>query len=305
MKGSGQMKSAMIIYNPNSGNEEGEEFALKLNDAIRLDYATITLLGTEKAGGAERYANAASRNQFDTVFVLGGDGTVNEVVNGIADQEHRPVIGVIPMGTVNNLSQMLNIPQRPNQAVQAMTDAQVKAIDIGKANDQYFVSTLSTGPIPATAKNVSSDLKSALGPLAYVVEGLQALGSDETTRFELTLDGEKEEDSFSIFLVGMGNAIAGIQTFFPQAQLDDGYLNVMGLGETTSMEKLSIIPELFQQDRYQSEDVVVGRFKEIKLETPDGSIIETTVDGDEGPVSPIDISILPQHLEFFYLPEKK
>lgn len=293
------MKSAMIIYNPAAGREQGEDLALRLNEALRLNYPTLTLLATEQGGDAKRYANAASRNHYQSIYVIGGDGTVNEVVNGIAEEDHRPSIGIVPGGTVNNLSKMLHLPQRPKQAIQALVDAPLKRIDIGRVNDQYFCSTLSTGPIPETAKEVSADLKTSFGPFAYVMEGLQALRSDKTMTFRLTLDGQQVEANYSLLAVGLGNSIMGIPSFFPQAQLDDGYLNLMGLGPTTPIEKLSLIPELFSQNSGQTEDLVVGRYQTIGLETPDGSIIESTVDGDQGPASPLTISLLPKHLSFY------
>lgn len=160
------------------------------------------------------FSQTTAEQGYDRIYILGGDGSVNEVVKGVAEFKKRPTIGVIPTGTVNNFSHMLNISIDPWQAVDKIVDAHVKKIDIGRINDQYFVSTVLAGSLVESVKGASSDLIAHLGSLAYLIKVIQALRNEGTKKFNLALDEETLTGAYSLFLVAVGNSVPGIESFF-------------------------------------------------------------------------------------------
>src|SRR5699024_5179748 len=148
------MIKAVVIVNPSSGSEEGKEMGPKLKDALNSIYDEVALKWTEGEGDATRFAKEAARAGVDAVYALGGDGTVNECINGIAPEEKRPAFGFIPLGTVNDLGRVLDIPMKAEQAIQEITSYTRKPIDIGKINDNYFADIVAIGSIPESVYDV-------------------------------------------------------------------------------------------------------------------------------------------------------
>ncbi|MEG0442764.1 MAG: diacylglycerol kinase family lipid kinase [Carnobacterium sp.] len=293
------MVKAMIVVNPSSGSEEAEKYVDQLKNELENQFDEMTVKVTTKAGDAMQFADEAAAQQYDALFLMGGDGTINEGINGIAKHGYRPCVGVIPLGTVNNFARALEIAMQPEEAIAGMKTAIRRKIDIGKVNETYFVSTVSVGPIPESVQEVDVDSKTKFGPLAYVFQGLKALNDERTTLFELTVDGETWEERFSMVLVALSNSVTGIGTVFSSAEIDDGYLQLLGLRETTAVEKLALIPELFRDSEDYSNKLFLKKFKKATLSTKGTESFVCTVDGDSGPTFPIEVEVFHNYISVF------
>ena len=140
-------KRARIIYNPTSGKEM---FKRALPDVlIKLEKAgyETSAYATERAGDATKEAERALEQEYDLLIVAGGDGTLNEVVNGIAEQPNRPKLGIIPMGTVNDFGRALHLPSNIMKAVDVIVNGHTTQVDIGKMNSRYFINLAAGGKL--------------------------------------------------------------------------------------------------------------------------------------------------------------
>ena len=142
------MKKALLIVNPSSGGEQAKEYEKLAYEKLETMFDEVVVLHTKKAGDAKNFAREAAVDNYHSVFVMGGDGTVNEGINGIAEQTHRPNFGFIPMGTVNDLARALGIPLAPKEAINHLSIDSTQPLDIGKINDQYFMNVVAIGTIP-------------------------------------------------------------------------------------------------------------------------------------------------------------
>ncbi|EFR94602.1 diacylglycerol kinase domain-containing protein, partial [Listeria innocua FSL J1-023] len=115
------MGKALLIVNPSSGKEKGKTYQGKTEEVLKKRYDEVEVRLTEKAGDATEFASWASEQGFDAVIAMGGDGTLNETINGLAIHEKRPDFGFIPLGTVNDLARSVGIPLKPEKAIQAPT----------------------------------------------------------------------------------------------------------------------------------------------------------------------------------------
>lgn len=291
----------MIIVNPSSGAEESENYTEKLKKQLDAVAAEFGIKKTKKSGDAKEFAEEAALNDYEAVFVLGGDGTVSEAVNGLMLHESKLPLGIIPLGTVNNVARAIGIPMNPEKAIDSLEQLTVQQIDVGKLNDRYFISSTSVGPIPESVQEVDVDMKTKFGVFAYLIEGIKALRNDETYTFELDIDGEKWTAEYSLLLIAMSNFVGGVGTIIPEAAIDDGLIHLVTLKETTAKEKLSLVPELFQNKEYTKDQLEHRSFKKAKirlLEDIDKEI-NCTVDGDKGQTFPLEIEVLPQALSVF------
>lgn len=296
------MTKAVVIVNPSSGREEGKEYGPKVQTELNKLYDEVEMKWTEKEFDATEFARAAAQEHVDAIYALGGDGTVNECINGIASEDYRPPFGFIPLGTVNDLGRVLGIPMNPDKAVKQLTNRRKKAIDIGKINDKYFVDIVAIGSIPEAVHDVPVEEKTKLGPLAYVLEGAKALSEKEVYPFKFDIEGEVSEFDSFLVVIAVTNSVAGIPTMIPGASEDDGYLHLVAVKGDNMAQKINLIPKIFAGKVTEDEEVFYRKFTEAEIsltdETKSDSVV-TNVDGDEGDHLPIKLKVFKQHMEVF------
>jgi YegS/Rv2252/BmrU family lipid kinase len=219
-----------VIFNPTAKGDKARHFRHHLA-AIG---AEAILMHTRAAGDARRLAAEAVRDNFEIIVAAGGDGTVNEVLNGIGDVPdgfERARLAVLPLGTVNVFAKELGIPTKPEPAWQVIRRAKEKQIDLpsvefGAAESRerrFFVQLAGAGLDARAIALVSWSLKKKIGPAAYVVAGLKAL-CGKLPRINISAGAEKT--SGELVLIGNGRYYGGLFKFFPQADLQDGLLEV-------------------------------------------------------------------------------
>ena len=178
-------KRARIIYNPTSGKEL---FKRTLPDVLikleRAGYET-SAYATEREGDATLEAERALEQNYDIIIAAGGDGTLNEVVNGIAEQPNRPKLGIIPMGTVNDFGRALHLPNDIMGAVDVIIKGHTTKVDIGKMNNRYFINLAAGGKLTQVSYETPSRLKSFVGPFAYYIKGFEMLPQMKAVDFRI------------------------------------------------------------------------------------------------------------------------
>ncbi|GEK88444.1 lipid kinase, YegS/Rv2252/BmrU family [Alkalibacterium putridalgicola] len=296
------MTKAVVIVNPSSGRAEGEEYGPKAQTELEKMYDEVELRWTEKEGDATDFAREAAREHVDAIYALGGDGTVNECVNGIAPEDHRPPFGFIPLGTVNDLGRVLGIPMNPDKAVKQLTNRRKKAIDIGKINQKYFVDIVAIGSIPEAVHSVPVEEKTKLGPFAYIMEGLKALSEKEVYPFAFDIEGKVSEVNSFLVVIALTNSVAGIPTMIPEASEDDGYLHLLAVKADNFAQQVNLVPKIFAGKIPEDDEIFYRKFTEAEISLTDEKKYEsviTNVDGDEGDHLPIKLKVFKQHMQVF------
>lgn len=221
---------ACVIYNPTAKGQKAERFR-RLLDTISTE---ATLKQTAAPRDARRLAAQAIADGFDTLIAAGGDGTLNEVLNGIGDVPDgfaRARLGVLPLGTVNVFARELGIPLKPEAAWPVLQRGNEKQIDLavvenGEGEQQertYFAQLAGAGLDSRAIELVDWPLKKKIGPLAYVVAGLKAMR--ETHPHLVISDGTRTVKG-QLVLVGNGRLYGGTFRVFPKADFCDGKLDV-------------------------------------------------------------------------------
>ena len=292
------MKKAVLIINPTSGGEKALEYKEKLEKKVREHFDWVETKITEGADDAVNYAMEASKNRCEAIFVFGGDGTVNEVIAGIAEREYIPKLGIIPGGTGNLIARFVGIEQDIDKAIDEIDIHSTNKIDIGKCNDRFFGHIFSIGAIPEAIHDVEIEDKTRFGPLAYVVNSVRSIINDEVFSINIKTENKEYSGSASHVIVLLSNWLGDKKIFGTDI---DGYGNILILKDASFLSKLSLIPDLIKGDVIDNEKIEYMRAKEIRITSDEP--LGTDIDGDEGGRLPVDIKILRQHIEV-YSPRK-
>jgi diacylglycerol kinase (ATP) len=219
-----------VIFNPAAKGDKARKFRAALSQIAK----NSVFKPTASSGDARRLAAAAVREGHDTVVAAGGDGTLNEVLNGIGDVQGgfgTTRLGFIPLGTVNVFARELEIPLKPYPAWEMITAGHETRVDLpwmervieGKPVRHHFTQLAGAGLDARAIELVSWEAKKRVGPLAYVIAGVRALCESPTP---LTVDVGGVRASGELILIGNGRLYGGNFRLFPEADLRDGILEV-------------------------------------------------------------------------------
>ena len=225
-----KQKDKCIIFNPVAKGEKSRWF---LNRLSQLD-CEWDAKKTEKPGQARELAAKAVSEGFKFIVCAGGDGTLNEIVNGVGDVDDgfkRVIIGVIPLGTSNVFAREHNIPQNPDEAMQVIVSGRVKKIDLpyaefenqGKKERRYFIQLGGAGLDARAVELVRWELKKKIGWLAYIYAGIKAASE---TQPHINIKYDNGETVGNLVLFGNGHFYGGSFNVFPNAACDDGFLEL-------------------------------------------------------------------------------
>ena len=293
------MKKAMVIINPTSGGEKALDYKDKLENKAKEYFEQVEIKITEKALDATNFASEASEEGYEAVVVFGGDGTVNEVISGIAEKGYVPKLGIIPGGTGNLITKLLEINQDIDGAIEELDFNLTNKIDIGKANENYFGYIFSVGSLPEAIHNVGIEEKTKFGVLAYAFNTMKSVMTDQVFNIHVETENGNYSGEASHVLVLLTNYFADKKIF---EENKDGYANILILKDASIFSKLSVIPDLLKGDVVGNDNIEYIRARTLKISSD--SELESDVDGDKSDNLPVEIKVLGQHIEVFSKPKE-
>lgn len=291
------MKKAMIIINPTSGGEQALNYKEKIENKAKEYFEVVETRITEKAIDATHFAEEAAKEKYEAVIVFGGDGTVNEVVSGIAEKEYIPKLGIIPGGTGNLITKLVQIDQDIDKAIEGLDFNLTNKIDIGKANDHYFGYIFSVGSLPEAIHNVEIEDKTKFGMFAYAINTVKSVVRDEVFNIKVETEKGNYEGEASQVLVLLSNYFSDKKIFDENKA---GYANILILKDASVFSKLSLIPDLLKGDVVENDSIEYIKAKTIKISSD--IEIESDIDGDQADDLPVEIKVLGNHIEIYSYP---
>ena len=266
------MKPIVVILNPKARSEKAQSL---VEDVTRLADSVVVRM-TRSAADARRLAVQAVNEGFETVVAAGGDGTVNDIVNGLAGS--NVTLGLLPLGTMNVFAGELGIPANNlRKSWEIIKAGHVRRIDLGRANDRYFVQLAGVGLDAQVVQETTWKLKKSIGPLSYLVNAAQIASRKPP---KLVVEWAGRSDSGSFVLVGNGRFYGGPFTIFKDARIDDGLLDVLifkNLGYLDIVRYLQGIlfgthTQMPDVEYFQTPSVTVRSDEEVPVEV-DGEVI--------------------------------
>lgn len=293
---------ARLIYNPTSGHETMlRSVGDILNILERAGYEASAFQTTPAPLAAAHEAQRAARDGFDLILAAGGDGTINEVVNGIAPLKHRPKMAIIPAGTTNDYARALRIPREdPVEAAKVILKKQTVKMDIGKANDNYFMNIAGGGLMTELTYDVPSEFKSILGYLAYVLKGAEMLPRIHSVNMHIEYDDGIYDGPASMFLLGLTNSVGGMEQIAPDASLDDGNFALIVVKTGNPAEIIKLMTMVLNGGRHiNNPNIIYTKTRKVVVKPAHGAEMKINLDGEYGGMAPMTFINLRQHIEMF------
>jgi lipid kinase YegS len=296
MKGKPKSKRVHLILN---GKVAG-------NDALRAAVARQRAAGhrievrvTWEEGDAQRFVSEAGEG--DLVVAAGGDGTLNEVVHGLMDLSGavRPILGIVPLGTANDFATGCGIPRDPAKALALCMRGEAVPIDVGKANDHWFINAASSGFGAEITATTSPELKLLLGPAAYAVMGAILAINLHHYQGRLTLPDREITGSGPVAIVGNGSQAGGGIQVAPRACIDDGLLDVLVVRQISPTALLAAARELQQLPR---DGAYISYWQTPWLEVHPEQAIPVNLDGEPLRFSTVRYEAVPKAIQLIVPP---
>lgn len=290
------MEKARIIYNPTSGREAIKKALPNILEKLETAGYETSAHATTCEGDAIDAARTAVERGYDLIVAAGGDGTINEVVHGVAEQEYRPKLGILPAGTTNDFARALQIPRDINKAVDVILEGNSLKLDIGKVNEHYFINIAGGGKLTELTYDVPSKLKTMLGQLAYYMKGIEMLPSLKPAHVRIEYDEHVLEEDIMLFLISNTNSVGGFEKLAPDARLNDGYFDVLILKKTNLAEFIQIASLALRGEHLKSKNIIYTQAKRVKVTNEDK--MQLNIDGEYGGMLPGEFINLEEHIEF-------
>ena len=286
-------KKLLFIVNPRAGKRKSRE---PLFDAVSIYSEAgylVSVRVTSHPGEATELAEDLGE-EFDLVVCHGGDGTLNETVNGVMriPKEKRPAVSYLPGGSTNDFAASLNISSSPAEAAKSAMRLQPRELDVGKFGERNFVYVASFGAFTKTTYTVPQDIKNVFGHFAYMLDGVKNLDTLCPYRMKITADGEVFDGEYLFGAISNSTSIAGLMKLSDAEVLfNDGLFELLLVPvPRTSAAMQALILALVNKDYYNSEGLIFRHVKHVTAETAED--IPWTLDGEYDPGAPfVEIGI--------------
>jgi len=294
-------KRARIIYNPTSGREAlAHDLVEILGIFEQAGYETSAYATTPAPNSAADEACRCAKDGFELIVAAGGDGTINQVVNGLAGLKRRPMMAIIPAGTTNDYARALHIPRdNPVAAARVVLKHQTVKMDIGQAGDQYFINIAAGGMLTELTYDVPSQLKSIFGYAAYLAKGAELLPRVKPIEMDLKYDGGHFKGKASMFFLALTNSVGGFEKIVPDASLDDGKFTMI-IVKTSNLAKMLHLMTLVLNGGKHINDpsIIYVKTNKVVAKPVEGRLM-INLDGEYGGDAPMTFKDFKQHIEFF------
>ena len=296
----------LFIVNPSSGRQNFKENLNQIAGRLIMEQiaSTIDVFYTEKKNDAKERVIGLKKGEYDFVVAVGGDGTLNEVVNGLILSGSEIPLAIISSGTVNDFATYLKLPSsvEVERFCEMIRNFKLKEVDAGKINEEYFINVIAGGILTDIAYKVPKDRKAIFGKLAYYMEGALELPKqffEEQMKLEYEVNGEVHEEEVSLFIVANSRSVGGFKDAAPLASVSDGRLDILILKKVEFYQVSDLLFKFLQGEHPHHECIEYMQTDEITIKEK-GNKKDVSIDYDgellEGGL-PIHIKVVPKALK--------
>jgi diacylglycerol kinase (ATP) len=286
----------VFIINPKSGMTTVQKNVFKVIHSLEEEGHLVTVFTTIAEGDALEFAKGVT--DCDLLVAVGGDGTTNEVVNGLLNrlEDQTIPLAAIPAGTVNDFANYFKLPNNEDQIYLYLTEFETKNVDIGIANDRYFTNVVASGFISDVGYKVQRHHKRRWGRFAYYFEGFKEAIRylSHTNKFTFTIgDHEVSLDAY-MFLAMNTTHLGGLSYFAPNATCDDGLIDLFIIKKTGVLGGLILLLEILMGRHIDDKNVIYFKVKSFSVDTDTHLAVD--IDGEHGGSLPFNVRVKKQGL---------
>ncbi len=288
----------VFIVNPAAGKGKALELIPVIRNYFKGKPDKYVIEVTEYPGHATTIAREYAVNDKNRIYSIGGDGTINEIVNGIAGT--KAALGVIPAGSGNDFIRSIHGEYQTKEIVADTIRGQERSIDLARANGKYFINISSIGFDADVVFNAHKfkRLPCIPGSMAYLISLIYTIFKNKISEIKVTIDDEEITLKILLAAVANGRFYGGGMLPAPDATLDDGLLDICLVGEVNRLKILTLFPKYMKGEHGEIEYVSFKRAKKMKIESKD--TISLNIDGEILTGKDIEFEILKGAINVIY-----
>ena len=285
------MKKLKLIYNPFSGDRS---FKSGLDDYIaafqRAGFHVHPFRSTVQ-GDIPTHIGEMPRDYYDVVAVAGGDGTVNIALNAFIKHGHDTPFAIIPSGTANDFAGFINMPRDAKACAEIFYDKEILWVDVGQANDSYFINVCGAGLFTNVSQQVESNMKTSLGKLAYYLKSLESIPNFEPIPVRITNSEMVIQEDIFLFLALNSAGAGGFDRLVPTASISDGMFDFIAIKSCPMLDLGRLFIKVLKQDHLSDPNIIYFKdnFVEVEFLNKNGKYDTCDMDGELGPKLPVTI----------------
>lgn len=281
----------LVIANPAAGTGRGRARTQQLVHALERRGHSVERFSTRRAGDARRRV-AEAEGAVECIVAAGGDGTINEVVNGLADPSRTPLVP-LALGTANMLAGELRIPKEPVALADMIEAGTIRKIDLGKVGASRFLGVVGVGFDACVTESVRKTRKGTLGYAGYALPILRTLAIYRAPKLKVRLDGKKPVACGFVIIAKLRD-YGGLFAVTPDAQPDSGKLHLCMFRNASIPGLVRIVLPAWRGTLGARDDCTVTSAERIEIEADSDAPASVQLDGDAWGTTPIEITLEPR-----------
>ncbi|OLC52637.1 MAG: hypothetical protein AUH85_16520 [Chloroflexi bacterium 13_1_40CM_4_68_4] len=283
---------ALAIVNPVAGKGKGARIALGLASELAAAGLHVDIVSTPGPGEAARLASHAVEEGYERVLAVGGDGTANEVANGLVD---TPVaLGLYPIGSGNDFARALGYPRKRKKIAAFLAQARPRRIDVGEVNGRVFLNAAGVGIDGHVAERIIASAR-VVGPtLGYFVGALVSIATYRPRPMRVTIDGTTRDGKMLVVVAANGTHFGSGMHVAPSAKLDDGLLDIVVGGDLGRWASLVALAKLYRGTHVDGRTILGFRASALDVELTEP--LPMQADGEASRASALHVRIRPRAL---------
>lgn len=284
-----------LIYNPVSGNGVFKYNLDYIIDRFQSKGIEIVPYRTGNREKMQKVLSSLKEEDYDRIIAAGGDGTVNQVINGLLKNNIDLPLGIIPVGTANDFASYLRLPGSIEEACDIILADNYNLCDVGQINNDYFINIASAGFLIDISQKTDVGLKNTIGKMAYYLKGIEELPNLKPFNIKVQSPDQNFAGEALFLLIMNGKSAGGFRAVAPSASVNDGLLEVIILKSCSLIEFMPLFVQMRTGEHINNP--IVSYFRTSELTISCDSKMATDLDGEKGPDFPLNIKCLPQKLK--------
>lgn len=287
-------QKVLLFYNPHSGNGMFKNNLDLIIGRFQNAGYVVVPIRADKGNVIDNVFEFMDQTQFAQVVAAGGDGTINICVNAMIRNNIDLQLTVMPAGTANDFAYYFDLPHDINAMLDIAIEGKYTYADVGKVNNKYFINVAAMGMLVDVSQKTDPNLKNTLGVLSYYLKGLTEVTNLKPIPVKLTSNEYTGEENMYFILVMNGRSAGGFKKISPNAEVDDGLLDVMLFKEMPILEFGPLLLNILQGNHQENKNVIYFKTDNLVIESTE--VVSTDIDGEKGEKFPLHFSVLPKKL---------
>ena len=291
------MKKILFIYNPLSGLQNTSQKIDYVIDRFQENNILIQFYRISNTN-QDMLVNILGDNNFSYIIIVGGDGTLNSIINLMFKNNINLPVGIIPTGTCNDFASSLNLPSTFDKCIDIIINGQQLEVDVGLINqERYFLSTCAGGILTDVAFKTDNKLKKNFGPLAYYLQALSQMADIRPFNLKIQTDTQTIEEEILLFLISNGTQAGGFSNLMTEADISDGIMDIVLIKNCHPLDLANLAFSVMSSNSLKNKNVLSLKTKNCTIEGNNNILL--TFDGEEGCCLPLNIEFINKALKVF------